>query len=298
MLMDREPKGPLAGKTSVSQNAVDARYGRYERQPTSNATARDPIPTASAVEETPVSDATPMPNELVNEAGEVLYSNRFTMSLGETLADFEIHVQNVASLSTRVPVHRALVREISEVLTDPRIVKAKQFATLGQQADALAATSKRAGRLAFLRPGHLERQHEIASRRNQQLTLLGRIGTGEDPILLARRASELAALKDRVALRCMNLRTAQVLSEVNAQPEYLRELIGPRPDGRNLRINNLWQTAAEKIVAAGIDLGITAETVLGLNLGQDRALARTVSSARQALGLDTPDWSVYAGIGF
>jgi len=239
-----------------------------------------------------------MPNELVNEAGEVLYGNRFTTSLAETLADFEIHVETVASLSARVPVHRALVREIGEILTDPRIVKAQKFAALGQQADALAAASKRAGRLAFLRPGHLERQHEIASRRNEQLTLIGQIGTGEDPIMLTRRAGELAAVKDLLVLRGMQLRTTQVLSEVGAQPQYLMELIGPRPDSRNLRTTSIWQRAAEKIVGARVDLGITGETEFGLSLEQDRVLARTVSSARQALGLDTPNRSVYTSIGF
>ena len=245
-----------------------------------------------------MSDATPMPNQLVNEAGEVLYSNRFMTSFEKTLADFMIHVEHVASLSARVPVHRALVREIGEVLSDPRILKAHEFAALGQQFDALAAASTRAGRFAFLRPGHLERQHEIASRRNKQLALVGQIGTGEDSIMLARRAAELAKLKDRLALRGMHLRAAQVLSEVNEQPRYLRELIGQRPDRRNLRITNVWQSAAEKIVGRRIDLGITGDTELGLNLEKDHALARTVSSARRALGPDTPDRSVYAGIGF
>lgn len=245
-----------------------------------------------------MSTANPKPNQLVSESGEVLYSNPFTTFVAETLADFKIHVENSASLSTRVPTHRVLVREIGEVLTDPRVQTARQYVALGQQADALQAASDRGGRLAFLRPAQMERQHEIHSRRNKQLMLMGQLGTGEDPIPIVRIAEELGAVKDRLVCRGMQLRTAQVLSEVNAQPQYLTELLGPRPDSRHLRITNLWQSTAQKIVGRRVDLGITGESAVGLNLEKDHALGRTISSARQALGLDTPDRSVYAGIGF
>lgn len=244
-----------------------------------------------------MSTATLMPNQLVSESGDVLYSTPFATSVAETLADFKIHVESAASLSTRVPAHRVLVREIGEVLTDPRIQTAQQYTALGQQADALQAASDRGGRLAFLRLGHMERQHEIHSRRNQQLTLMGQLGTAEDPLPIARLAGELGGIKDRLVYRGMQLRTAQVLGEVNTQPRYLTELLGPRPGDSNLRITNLWQSTAEKIVGRRIDLGMNGEGELGLNLESDLALARTISSARQALGLDTPERGVYAGIG-
>ena len=144
----------------------------------------------------------------------------------------------------------------------------------------------------------MERQREIHSRRNRQLTLMGQLGTGEDPVAIARLAGELGGVRDRLVFRGMQLRTSQVLSEVNAQPEYLTELLGPRPAGSNLRITNLWQRAAEEIVGRRIDLGVTGEGVLDLNLESDLALARTISSARQARGLDIPERGVYAGIGF
>jgi hypothetical protein len=243
-----------------------------------------------------VSTATPLPNELVNESGKVLYSSPFTLSIAETLTDFKIHVENSASLSTRVRTHRVLVREIGEVLTDPRILTAQQFATLGQQADALRAAN-RASRFAFLRPGHMEREHEIRSRLNKRLTLIAEIGTGEDPLAITRAADELGEIKDRLAAHGMHLRNSQVLSEVNTQPQYLTELLGPRPSTSNLRVTNLWQSTAEKIVGRRIDLGITGDSTLGLNLETDHALSRTVSSARQALGLDIPDRGVHAGIG-
>jgi hypothetical protein len=244
-----------------------------------------------------VSTTTPMSNELVNESGEVLYSSPFTLSIAETLADFKIHTETAASLSTRVLTHRVLVREIGDVLTDERVQKAQQFVALGQQADALQAASRHRSPLAFLRGGQMERQHEVHSRRNKQLSLLADIGSGEDPFAIARIAGELAEIKDRLAFRGMHLRTSQVLSEVNTQPQYLTELLGPRPTGSNIRVTSLWQSTAEKIVGRRIDLGITGESELGLNLETDHALARTISSARQAVGLDIPDRGVHAGIG-
>jgi hypothetical protein len=244
-----------------------------------------------------VSTTTPLPNELVNESGKVLYSSPFTLSVAETLADFKIHTENAASLSTRVLTHRVLVREIGDVLTDQRVQKAQQFVALGQQADALHAASSRRPPLAFLRSGQMERQQEIHSRRNRQLSLLADIGPGEDSFAIARIAAELVEIKDRLAFRGMHLRNSQVLTEVNAQPPYLTELLGPRPSTSNLRVTNLWQSTAEKIVGRRVDLGITGESELGLNLENDHALARAISSARQALGLDIPDRGVHAGIG-
>jgi hypothetical protein len=239
-----------------------------------------------------------MPNQLVSDNGVVLYHNPFTTTLAETLADFRIHIEHAAGVSSRVPVHRVLVREISEVLTDPRIVKSEQFALLGQQADALRAGSNRPGRIAFLHPSQRERQHEINVRRNKQLTLLTELGIQEDPVSIARLAGELSEVKDRLAFRGMQLRTAQVLSEVNSQPQYLTEVLGPRPAHGNLRVINAWQVAAEKIVGRRIDLGMTGDADLGLNLERDYALTRTISSARQALGLGTHERGVHAGIGF
>jgi hypothetical protein len=270
--------------------------GRVSRTPALTQPLETGIPPPPAVEETPVSTTSPMPNELVNGNGEVLYSNPLATSIAETLADFKIHVENSASLSTRVRTHRVLVGEIGEVLTDPRILKAQQFATLGQQADALQAAN-RASRFAFLRPGHAEREHEIRSRLNKRLTLIAEIGTGEDPLAITRAADELGQVKDRLASRAVHLRTAQVQREVNSRPHYLTELLGPRPSSGNLRVTNLWQSTAEKIVGRRIDLGITGDSTLGLNLETDHALSRTVSSARQALGLDIPDRGIHAGIG-
>lgn len=239
----------------------------------------------------------PMPNELLSESGEVLYSSPFTTSIVETLSDFKIHVEHSANPSIRIPAHRAFVREIGEVLSDPRIVKARQFAVLGQQANALQAVSKQR-RLALLRPSAMERRHEIRCRRDKQLTLLADIGTTEDPVAIARLAGELAEIRDRLAFRGVHLRNALVRSEVNTQPEYLMELLGPRPSTGNLRVTNLWQSAAEKVVGRRVDLGVTGGSGLGLNLEKDHALTRTISSARQALGLDISERGVYVGIGF
>lgn len=245
-----------------------------------------------------MSTASTTPNQLVSETGAVLYRNPFTMTLAETLGDFKIHVEHAEGLSARVPVHRVLVREIGEVLTDPRVAKAKQFAMLGEQADALRAAEDHGGRLALLRPSRLERRREIQSRRNRQLTLLSEIGPREDPAAIARVANELGEVRDRLVFRGMQLRAAQVLSEVNSEPSYLTKLLGQRPEGGNLRVMNTWQTAAEKIVGRRIDLGITGDTELGLNLERDHALARTISSTRQALGLGIAERGVHAGIGF
>jgi hypothetical protein len=240
----------------------------------------------------------PMPNQIVGETGNVLYHNPVTTTLAETLADFKIHVEQVAGASTRVPVHRVIVKEIDAVLTDPRVVKSKQFTLLGQQADRLRDASNRAGRLAFLRSSQIERQHQINTRHNKQLTLLSEIGLAEDPVSIARHAVELAEVKARLVLRGMQLRSSQVLSEVDSQPPYLTTLLGPRPTSANLSVQNTWQLAAEKLVGRRIDLGITTQNEFGVSLETDHALTRTVSTARQMLGLGVPERGVHAGIGF
>ncbi len=125
--------GQTCDRRLVSQTAGFARYERCQLSPTRNAFLPVGLRSQSR-REIAVATTTPMPNQLVSETGEVLYSNPYAKTLEETLGDFRIHVEHAAGLSQRVPVHRVLVAEIEAVLTDPRIVKSEQFSVLGDQA--------------------------------------------------------------------------------------------------------------------------------------------------------------------
>jgi hypothetical protein len=137
---------------------------------------------------------------------------------------------------------------------------------------------------------HLERQLASLSQEREQL-----LQRTPDPDEVRERAAALIGRRNTLSAEHSALHDQAVAAELDRNPEWLLETLGPRPESRQDR--ERWHRTAREIASHRIRQGITDPTDTGAR-SRDIALNRSITDTRVHLGLDLPTLGHDRGLDF
>ncbi len=190
------------------------------------------------------------------------------------------------------------LRALRPLLEDPRIKQAETLAKVSESIAGLEAERER-DRKPQSRSGRAAHKHREATRERalaelrEQETSLGEQVPDWTEVL--QRTGEVRASQQRLRNEMLELRARTIDEELAEQPAWLTQTLGSEPSTRTDR--DRWQRTARQIAGHRIDQHITDPGTAINEQTADRALIRSISDTRAALGLEVPGSDQDRGLG-
>ena len=230
------------------------------------------------------------PFPLRDRNGQILFTDYRSQSLGDTMASYVEHLDDLTRTNRNLSVHREVLRELGEVMHTHRgdFALAHHALELDERVAALGPEEPTPGGLR----GLVARARATGAEREaarQRAALTGNrdslVGTLSDAQQVADAGARLDQLRTTIYGQAMLMRSRDIARELRSDPAWVTSTLGERPADPELQ--KVWNRTAHDIAARRVDMRITEPESHGLPANQHELLT-AISEARVELGLEVP----------
>ena len=190
------------------------------------------------------------------------------------------------------------LRDLRPRLDDPRVKQAEALAKVSESIAGLEAERERDRKPQSRsdRPAHKHRlttrEHALTELREQERSLGEQVPDSSEVL---KRDDEVRESHRLLLKEMRELRARTIDEELAEQPVWLTQTLGSEPSGRTDR--DRWQRTARQIAGHRIEQHVTDPGTAINEQTADRALIRSISDTRAALGLEVPGSDQDRGLG-